>query len=71
MLAVFLGVADRKAKARAFQFTFIANLTTGFRVEWRLVQNNNRFLTGSDRVDRFTVNKQRSDFAVQFGGRSL
>ena len=30
------------------------------------VEDNNRFLTGVHRVNRFTIDKQRGDFAIQF-----
>ena len=65
-LTVFLGVADAKAKAVAFQFALIANLTAGFRIEWRLIQHDHSFLACIDGINRFTINKQRGHFAVQF-----
>ena len=65
-LTIFLRVAYGKRKARAFQFTFIANLTTGFRIEWGLIQYDNGFLTDTDRINRFTIHKQRGHFTVQF-----
>ena len=65
-LAIFLCVANGKRKTCAFQFTLIANLTTRLRIERRLIQYDNSVLTSVNCVYRFTINKQRGDFAVQF-----
>ena len=65
-LAVFLRIFHRKGEVSAFQFAFIANLTAGFRIEWRLIQHDHSFLACIDGINRFTINKQRSHFAVQF-----
>lgn len=52
-LAVLLRVADLEGETGALQFAFVTHLAAGFGVERRLVEDNNRFLTGVHRVNRF------------------
>ncbi len=70
-LAVFLRIVDREGEASAFQFAFIAHLATGFCVERRLIQNDNRFLACRYAINGFAVDEQGGHFRVQFRGHSL
>ena len=66
-LTIFLGIVNGERKAIAFQLAFIANLTTGLRIEWRLIQHHNGLLARSDLLNGFAIDKQRGDFRSQLG----
>src|SRR5436305_6153710 len=52
---IFLGIGDLKANAVGAHDAGIANLTAGFTVEWRLIENDNAGVAFFERTDFFAI----------------
>ncbi|CQR22483.1 Uncharacterised protein [Yersinia enterocolitica] len=59
-LTIFLSVSHCKGCSRIFQLACIANLAARLTVEWRLIEDNNRFFTFMNFINSFAIAEQCS-----------